>query len=201
MFETSLVIILCELQVIVRVFSSDDRQITVCSRPFKDFRRLRNEIAGNIEELEQQNVISIPHFPRTYARSSLGFKLSELEIVTRVRNLDQWTRAIVKSYHILSNRSQLLLNHFLNLDCLVNNEKYEEIILSQLKNGNICGEGDAPRPTIPELAHDLVGESDDFIRKSSDDNPIVGMDTPEGEWMVIGKNKEDAPPRGCCVIS
>lgn len=135
--------------------------------------------------------------------------LSEMEIVTRVRGVDKWMRAIAKHYHLLSDRSQLLINHFLNLDCLVNNEKYEDVIQDLLKAGNVLGEGDNARSLSSTqrdtLAHiDGVSEDHNLLKKPIDDDlaaAALNSNTREAEWMVIGKTNGENPPKGCCVVS
>jgi hypothetical protein len=224
----SIYLLICLIQVIVRATTSDDKQITVCSRPFKEFRQLQTEILANLEDIEESKMAVIPEFPPTFSKSSFGVSLNEMEIVQRVRGVDNWIRAIAKYYPLLSNRSQLFINHFLNLDCLINNEKYEEVIHEQLKAGNVLreGEDDAGSAHVALLATTAEGTGAGkkgkyaAVRQPSDAAGGGGDaagggggggggggsgdggdgEFPEGEWTVIGGKKEDAP-KGCCVIA
>lgn len=192
----------------MRVTTADDKQITVCSRPFKEYRQLRNEILINLEELEKEGLVVLPEFPETFRRSSFGLALDEKQIVQRVRALDCWIRAIGRCYPVLSNRSQLFINHFLNLDCLVNNEKYEQVIHDQFKIGNVFREQEeedsyaAPSVSPPSSGHSDDGKGKYGVVREAQDLPPEGKIAEGGEWTVIGgKKEESAAPKGCCIIS
>lgn len=199
-------------QVLIRAHLSEERQITVCSRLFNDFRQLRNSIFADLEDTETQVAGCVfPPFPRTFARSSFGIPLSEGESIARVRDLDNWLRAVAKFFHRLSDRSQLEIVQFLNLDCLVNNEKYETVIREQLKSGNVYREEDDLSGGVTSKIPDGLGKYAAVSLPESPDlgNPLAAIvattEVPEAEWMIIGspKTEEEAPPplKGCCVMS
>ena len=193
----------------VRLFKTDDKQVTVCSRPFKDFRQLRTEILANQEELQSTNTVMFPYFPPTYRRSSFGLSLDEKLIVQRVRSLDSWIRSIAKYYPVLSNRSQLFINHFLNLDCLVGNEKYEQGIQDQLAAGNVFRDEDEEVSRVSsslqggDSGSDVQGKGKYAVVSAPEDVASSShMSEDEAEWTVIeGQKKDMDAPKGCCIIS
>ena len=179
----------------IRVNESDKKQITVCSRPFKDFRQLKNDISSDLEKVENGHDIEIPDFPITYTRSSFGISLDESAVIDRVRGLDEWLRIVVKTFPLLSNRSQLFIKHFLNLDCLVNNEQYEDRIQAKLIAGNVTSAG--------ELNNIMTGQPTGRKYVTIGQGSGATIDVPEDDWLVIGQNETpDAnKPKGCCTVS
>jgi hypothetical protein len=48
-----------------------------------------------------------PPFPRTFARSSFGLKLSESDLQERAEGLDRWMRALCQRYHLMTEGVQV----------------------------------------------------------------------------------------------
>lgn len=195
----------------MRLTNSDDKQITVCSRPFKEFRQLQGEILANLEDIEETRMAHIPQFPPTFTQSSFGVSLGEAKVVQRVRGLDGWVRAVAGYYPILSPRSQLFIQHFLNLDCLVGEEKYEGPIKEQLLAGNVF-RGEAGEDVCSELCLATASTAGSEVTlggtvEGGKYSAVRGVqdtaDDKEREgWTVIGaKKQEDEAPKGCCVVS
>lgn len=196
--------------VIIRLFQGHDVLITACSRPFKEFRQLESDIQANLEELEETIQALVPSFPETFSRSRFGISLPETELVKRVRGLDAWMRSVTKYYQFLSEKSQRLVSHFLNLDCLINNEKYESIIQDLLKTGKVGEQShDSPsinlvKPTDGSGKYAAVrtaenSSSNDIADDISSSNSSKKEKEKPTDWTII--EGSPPPPKGCCTVS
>lgn len=63
--------------------------------------------------------LDLPPFPRTYALSAFGIKLSEAELQARADGLDRWIRAVCQKYHLFPGVVQVILAlpHISSLTC------------------------------------------------------------------------------------
>ncbi|CAE7703553.1 unnamed protein product, partial [Symbiodinium microadriaticum] len=59
---------------------------------------------------------TLPPFPRTYKRSSIGIGLPEADLQARSNGLDKWLRALMRAYHSYSPRVQGIINSFIEID-------------------------------------------------------------------------------------
>ena len=80
--------------------------------PFDEYRKLFNELSA---QGVGKDMLSTS-FPETFAQSSFGWSLSKTQLISRYTKLNDWTIALLLSFHAFPEGAQDAVVSFFRLD-------------------------------------------------------------------------------------